>query len=90
MEYKIEHLADKHRFETEVEGYVGYVVYRIFDGRLDIVHTIVPQPIEGRGIAAALVKAAYTYALENDLRPQGTCSYAAVWLKRHPEYKKLF
>ena len=86
MNYRIVHLADKRRFETEVDGYIGYVVYRIYDNCLDIIHTIVPEPIEGRGIAAALVKETYTYALENNLCPQATCSYAAVWLKRNPEY----
>ena len=29
---------------------------------------------------------AYAYAKANHLKPEGTCSYAAVWLKRHPEY----
>ncbi|MDR2921168.1 MAG: N-acetyltransferase [Tannerella sp.] len=88
MDYKIVHLEDEQRFETEVDGYTGYVVYRIYDNCLDIIHTIVPQPIEGRGIAAALVKETYTYALEHNLRPQAACSYAAVWLKRNPEYDK--
>ena len=44
-----------------------------------------PQPIEGRGIAAALVKAAYAYALANGMKPKATCSYAVKWLERHPE-----
>ena len=39
------------------------------------------------GIASALVKVAYDYALTNELVPMATCSYAVVWLERHPEYK---
>ena len=45
-----------------------------------------PGEISGRGIASALVKAAYDYALANGLVPVATCSYAVVWLERHPEY----
>ena len=42
---------------------------------------------KGRGIAAALVKAAYDYALDHDLLPAATCRYATVWLDRNPQYK---
>ena len=37
--------------------------------------------------AAALVKAAYDYALDHDLLPAATCRYATVWLDRNPQYK---
>jgi len=86
MDYQITHLPDKQKFETTVDGYVAYVVYQIVDDSLDIVHTIVPRPIEGRGIAAALVKEAYTFALEKGLKLRGSCSYAKMWLIRHPEF----
>ncbi|SEG21860.1 GNAT family N-acetyltransferase [Parabacteroides chinchillae] len=88
MEYQIVHYPEKHRFETEVDGIKAYVEYRLYDGGLDILHTVVPRPIEGRGIAAALVKHAYDYARSNRLRALATCSYAVVWLNRHPEYKE--
>jgi len=42
--------------------------------------------LEGRGIAATLVETAYKYAKKQGLRPLATCSYAVVWLKRHPEF----
>ena len=40
-----------------------------------------------RGIASALVKAAYDYARCKCLKPVATCSYAVIWLQRHPEYQ---
>ena len=51
-----------------------------------VVDGIVPPEIGGRGIAAQLVKATYDYALKHHLQPIATCSYAVVWLQRHPEY----
>ena len=75
-------------FKKEVNGTRAYVSYVINNGSLDIEHTIVPPEIGGRGIAAALVKAAYDYALSQNLSPRASCEYAAVWLKRNPSYKR--
>lgn len=74
------------RFTTESDGVTAHVAYSVYDGCLDIRHTIVPEAIEGRGIASALVKAAYDYALGEGLKPVATCKYAVRWLERHPEY----
>lgn len=84
MDYIIIHHPEQKMFKTEVDGYIAYVEYRLKGSDLDVIHTIVPKPLEGRGIAAALVKAAYDYALANDLTPKATCSYAVRWLERHP------
>jgi predicted GNAT family acetyltransferase len=86
MNFKIRHDSENSRFETRRDGCTAEVEYRLKDGELDIIHTYVPKSIEGQGIAAALVKAAYDYALANDLKPCATCAYAVVWLKRHPSY----
>lgn len=83
---EIIHNKDNRRFETQEDGYTAYASYLISNGQLDIRHTIVPKAIGGRGIASALVKAAYDYALSNNLQPVATCSYALIWLQRHPEY----
>ena len=88
MDYEIIHQPDQHLFKTNVEGRTAFAQYRIINGGLDIIHTIVPKPLEGQGIAAALVKAAYDYALANGYMPKATCSYAVIWLQRHPEYTK--
>ena len=85
MDYEIRHQPEQKLFETEVDGRTAFVQYRLLNGSLDIIHTIVPRPIEGQGIAAALVKAAYDYAMAKGLKPKATCTYAIAWLKRHPE-----
>lgn len=88
MEYDIVHYPEKHRFELKRDGMAAFVQYRLVGNNLDVIHTIVPEPLEGQGIAAALVKAAFDYALENQLKPRATCSYAVAWLKRHKEYER--
>lgn len=82
----IQHSPELNRAWTEVDGSTAYVEYSVHDGCLDVLHTIVPKPIEGRGIASMLVKFIYDYAVGCGLNPVATCSYAKVWLQRHPEY----
>lgn len=88
MEYEIIHHPQRHRFEITQDGLTAFVEYRLVGDNLDIIHTKVPEPWEGLGIAASLVKTAFDYALEHQLTPQAACSYAAAWLKRHEEYAK--
>ena len=83
----IVHEPDNGKFYTIVNGFTAHVCYRIEDGCLDILRTIVPEEIGGRGIASELVKTTYDYAISIGLKPVATCRYAVIWLDRHPEYK---
>lgn len=83
---EIIHDLQNNMFRTKVDGYTAYVTYIVDNDKLDIRHTVVPPQIGGRGIAAQLVKCTYDYALKENLQPIATCSYAVVWLQRHPEY----
>lgn len=86
MEYEIIHLPQENRFVAEVDGKTACVEYTIHEGYLNIAHTYVPPAIGGRGVASALVEAAYTYARQAGFSPQATCSYAVLWLGKHPEF----
>lgn len=83
MDYNVQHLPDENRFVIESDGNIAKVDYIIKDGALDIIHTVVPKPIEGQGIASALVRAAYKYADSCGLTRKATCPYAVAWLQRH-------
>ena len=83
---EIQHDETGKRFLAVVDGHEAHAAYTLDNGRLDIRHTLVPEAIGGRGVASALVKAAYDYALAHGLKPVATCAYAVAWLKRHPEY----
>jgi predicted GNAT family acetyltransferase len=84
----INHDTAGNRFFADIEGHEAHVEYVLKDGTLDILHTIVSHPLEGRGIASQLVRHAYDYALSNGLKPAATCTYAKAWLDKHQEYKK--
>jgi predicted GNAT family acetyltransferase len=85
----IEHDADGSRFTVRVDGVEAELDYRIEDQRLTILHTGVPAAIEGRGIAGALVKAAFDHARARGLKVRTACSYSEAWLGKHPEYEDL-
>jgi predicted GNAT family acetyltransferase len=48
-------------------------------------HTEVPAALAGRGIAGALVQAAFAHADAHGLRVEPWCSYVRTYMKRHPE-----
>jgi len=77
------------RFSTRVDGVDAFLDVERTEGTLVITHTGVPASIGGRGVAAELVGAAFEAARRDGLKVSPVCSYAAVWLQKHPEYADL-
>lgn len=76
-------------FETVVEGQPCRLDYRLQDNVMEIDHVGVPRPVEGRGIASALMREAMDTAREEGWRVRAHCSYAVAWLRRHKEFDDL-
>jgi hypothetical protein len=93
MSLAIQHDRAAHRFETDVDDHRCELDYTLTPGStppiMTITHTGVPAPVGGRGIAAALVEAALKTARNEGWLVVPACSYAAVWMQRHPEYRDL-
>jgi len=87
--FAIHHNLDKHRFETTVEGHMGTAEYRLDPGVLVLTHTVVHPSIEGRGIAAALVRTALDHARAQGLKVEPLCDYTRAYMERHPETQDL-
>jgi predicted GNAT family acetyltransferase len=85
MSLRIRHDAAASRFEAAVDGGLAECVYRSGPGLMNLVHTEVPPQAEGRGIAAALVHAALSYARQEGLRVRPSCSYVRAYMRRHPD-----
>ena len=68
---------------------IAEVLFPIRDGVADIEHTFVDDSLRGQGIAGLLVKMAVQQIRAKGLGLTASCSYAAIWLKRHPEYGPL-
>ncbi|HYN61596.1 MAG TPA: GNAT family N-acetyltransferase [Rubrivivax sp.] len=86
---QIHHDTARSSFEASVEGGLAECVYRLGAGVMNIVHTQVPPLAEGRGIAAALVRAALAHAREHGHRVRPSCSYVRSYMRRHPDTHDL-
>jgi len=86
---EIRHDAAQGRFAATIGGRVSIADYRRAGDTLQIVHTEVPQELQGRGIAAALMAAALAYAEANGLKVVPLCSYARAYMRRHPQTSAL-
>jgi hypothetical protein len=75
----------RRRFEVAVDGHVAELTYDRRDGRLVLVHTGVPDEIDGRGVGIALVRAAVDAAVAGDLTMVPRCPFARRYLETHPE-----
>jgi len=85
----IQHHEQQGRFDTHVDGQLCVLDYQLRDGTMIIQHTGVPPAVEGRGIAAQLTRAALDTARQRGWRVRPVCSYAAAYIRRHPEYQDL-
>jgi predicted GNAT family acetyltransferase len=85
----IRHDAGGGRFQTVVDGETCVCDYSLDDGVMNMVHTGVPARLEGRGIASALVQAAFDHARAEGLKVRPLCSYVVTWTRRHPEVARL-
>jgi uncharacterized protein len=74
-----------HRFEMDVEGEPAVLEYRVRDGALWLLHTGVPEKGQGKGIAAALARAAFDHARAEGQPVVPMCSFVLSYLRRHPE-----
>ena len=75
----------KSRFEPDFGGSVAELLYRQNGNRLVLIHTEVPEQLEGHGIGGALVTAAIDRAVRDGMTVVPLCPFARGWLERHPE-----
>lgn len=75
----------KSRFEAHFGDSVAELLYRRNGNRLVLIHTEVPEQLEGHGIGGALVTAAIGRAVRDGMTVVPLCPFARGWLERHPE-----
>lgn len=89
MDVPVIHRPDQQRFEATVEGRLCEADYELREGVMHMTHTHVPDALQGRGIAAALVRAAFEHARAKGLKVNPLCSYVRQYVQRHPETAPL-
>ncbi|MCC8536958.1 GNAT family N-acetyltransferase [Xanthomonas axonopodis pv. poinsettiicola] len=85
----VDHDPTQQHFVVDADGHRAELVYRRDSAGMTITHTLVPEAIAGRGIAAALVEAALEFARASGLKVVPACSYAQAYMRRHPQFQDL-
>ena len=86
---KVIHNPDENRFETTIDGKLSKLDYLQNGNNFVITHVGVHPSLRGQGVAGIIVEAGIAYARENSFRVVPMCSYAAAYIRRHPEYAEL-
>jgi len=89
MDYLVNHLPESNRFEVVLEGLICELIYKRTEETLNFNHTGVPKSLEGRGIAAAMVREGLLYARAAGMKVIPSCPYVAAYINRHPEFQDL-
>ena len=80
---------DRNRYELPVEGDVAVVTYNLSPPNLMITETLVPEALEGRGLASRLAKFVLADAKARQLLILPVCPFFSGYLQKHPEHAEV-
>ncbi|MEM9142717.1 MAG: GNAT family N-acetyltransferase [Bacteroidota bacterium] len=89
MDYVLMDNTEAKQYEIHVDGRVPRIEYIKAQDKIYLTHTEVPKGLEGRGIGSSLVKLVLEDVAKKGLTLVPLCPFVALYLKRHPEWKKL-
>jgi len=78
--------AARQRFELEIDGQVVFADYRRRGSVVIVPHVEAPVALRGTGASGQLMAGMLALLRERGERIVPTCSYAAAWIRRHPEF----
>ncbi|MEM9929127.1 MAG: GNAT family N-acetyltransferase [Bacteroidota bacterium] len=81
--------AQKFRFEVISGALTSELEYRLGRDTIALVHTEVPEELQGQGIGSAMVRTALQHARDNELTVLVYCPFAAAYIERHPEWQDI-
>jgi predicted GNAT family acetyltransferase len=80
---------DRSRYELVVDGHTAFAAYEIDGGIITFTHTIVPEVLQGQGIAGRLISSALADVRARGMKLIPQCSFVRAYLDKHPEEKDL-
>ena len=85
-EPEIRNNTDQNRYELPVGDQVAVVTYNLSEPNLMITETLVPEALEGQGIASRLAKHVIADAKDRGLVILPVCPFFSAYLQKHPEH----
>jgi predicted GNAT family acetyltransferase len=89
MDGEVRDNPEARRYELEVDGQVAVMTYNLNPPQLMITETLVPEALEGRGLASRLAAAVVADVRARGLVLLPVCPYLAGWLQKHPEHADI-
>ncbi|MBD3414849.1 MAG: GNAT family N-acetyltransferase [Candidatus Aminicenantes bacterium] len=86
----VRHERTARRFAVRLDKKIGYLSYEKPEPRiLDYAHVYVPPEFRNKGIADKLTQTALDYARENNFSVIPSCSYVAMYVRKHKKYRDI-
>ena len=79
----------RQRYELAGEGGIAVAYYEPRGSAIALTHTVVPQKLQGQGLASLLIKAALADIRKRGLKVVPDCPFVARYIERHPEERDL-
>ena len=77
------------RFEAKLDDAIAFLTYRRAPGRITLIHTEVPESLQGHGVAGRLAATALEFAKSRNLKVVLQCPFVTAYVERYPEYATL-
>lgn len=77
------------RYALEVNGQTAVVTYNLIQGGLMVTETLVPQALEGQGIASRLARHVLADVKARGLVILPVCPFFVGYLKKHSEWAEV-
>jgi len=77
------------QFEMHINDEVALIAYQERGDNYMLIHTEVPESLEGRGIASMLVTKTLSLIEEQGRKIIPMCAYVKSFLAKHPEWNRI-
>jgi predicted GNAT family acetyltransferase len=88
-ELKLRVNTSLNQFELEVGTDMAFIEYKLSGDKLFLIHTEVPQALEGKGVGSAIVQKTLQYARDNSYKIVPLCPFVQTYLQRHKDWNDI-
>ena len=89
LKLKLYNNEDNNRYEFHFKEYRPFIQYRLRGNTIVLLHTEVPDELEGQGIGTELVKSVLADIRSRGLKLKPYCPFVKSFINENPEWKDL-
>jgi uncharacterized protein len=79
----------EHRYQLAVDGHIAATYYKLADGVITFVHTVVPPELGGKGVGSKLIRGALDQVRADGLKVIPQCHFVKAFIEKHADYQDL-